>query len=414
MIFELREQPLVRQIQRVRILPVVMRCFRQACDDIGIAHFDGQFPPAIEASRSQVDRADDRRDSVRQKHLRVQPQVLEAVDLDSHVVEDAQSADAFDQLLFLERVRRPRHHVDLHSAPARSNQVLDDDGVLIPLVLQEERVLGAVDESADRVPPTGTPDEMTLRSGSEPLPFPVRLEAIDDLANLLHVGRDDRVVAGAGEILRRPVEGLHERGLFVHHHRLLVRQVEVRIRVRDLDAALAERPPRAGVLFFSAAASGVQHHLHFHPPALRRDQRAHQRLVGKDEHLHANRSLRRPDGVEDGLGGIVGKHDGRSGCHLRSCPAHDGTPAGAAGETCLDAVELRVLATEREQRLVGALLGDRAVLQDDDVVGVANGAQAVSDGDHRPAVHGPLERLDDHVLGLGVERGGRLVEDENG
>lgn len=46
-------------------------------------------------------------------------QVLELVDLDADAVHNAHAADAFDELLLLQRMRRAGHDVDLHPARAR-------------------------------------------------------------------------------------------------------------------------------------------------------------------------------------------------------------------------------------------------------------------------------------------------------
>ena len=53
---------------------------------------------------------------VGEQHLGVQLEVLELVDLDADVVENAYSADTLDQLFLLKGVRRAGHHVDLHAA----------------------------------------------------------------------------------------------------------------------------------------------------------------------------------------------------------------------------------------------------------------------------------------------------------
>ena len=60
-----------------------------------------------------------------------------------------------------------------------------------------------------------------------------------------------------------------------------------------------------------------------------------------------------------------------------------------------------------------AQLGDPAVVQDDDVVGVADRREAVGDHDGRPPSEEPLQGLLDVKLGLGVDAGRRLVEDED-
>ena len=73
-----------------------------------------------------------------------------------------------------------------------------------------------------------------------------------------------------------------------------------------------------------------------------------------------------------------------------------------------------VVAAQGEEFLVRAALDDAAFVQDDDLVGVLDGAEAVGDGDGGAAGHELLEGLLDAALGLGVERGGGLVEDEDG
>ena len=49
-------------------------------------------------------------------------------------------------------------------------------------------------------------------------------------------------------------------------------------------------------------------------------------------------------------------------------------------------------------------LDDAAVVEDDDLVGVAHGREPVRDRDRRPPLGEPVERLLDEPLGLGVER----------
>ena len=54
-----------------------------------------------------------------------------------------------------------------------------------------------------------------------------------------------------------------------------------------------------------------------------------------------------------------------------------------------------------------------AAVHDEDRVGVADRRQAVGDDERRPAVHQPGHRALDEDLGPRVDRGGRLVEDED-
>src|SRR6267378_1957050 len=65
----------------------------------------------------------------------------------------------------------------------------------------------------------------------------------------------------------------------------------------------------------------------------------------------------------------------------------------------LDAVQVGIDAAGRQQLVVGALLRDAAVLQDDDLVGIADGAQAVSNGDDRAPFHQALECLHHQMKG---------------
>ena len=63
---------------------------------------------------------------------------------------------------------------------------------------------------------------------------------------------------------------------------------------------------------------------------------------------------------------------------------------------------------------VGAALDDAPLAQDDDLVDVAEGAEAVGDHQHRPPCEQRVERPHHLALSLDVEVGGGLVEDEDG
>ena len=79
----------------------------------------------------------------------MQFQVFEFVNLDPHVVHDAQPADAFENLLLLQTMRRARHDVDFDAARRGADQSLDDDGILVTFVLDKERVLGRINKFGD-------------------------------------------------------------------------------------------------------------------------------------------------------------------------------------------------------------------------------------------------------------------------
>ena len=65
------------------------------------------------------------------------------------------------------------------------------------------------------------------------------------------------------------------------------------------------------------------------------------------------------------------------------------------------------------QLLVRPLFHDPPVLQHDNLVGVANSRQTMGDDDGRPTDHQPLQCLLDQELGFGVDRGRRLVQDQD-
>src|SRR5882672_7204513 len=183
---EIGQQSRVRKIQRMRMLPVVLGDLVQPIHDGSVAHLDRQLAPAVQTSGREVDRAHDGTHPVREDHLAVEFQMLELVDLDPDVVEDAKPPDALDELLSLEGMGRTSHDMHFHAATRRSDQALDDDRVLEALVLDEQLVLRLVDESADSIPPgSGAPDEIALVARREGLPVPVGLEAVDDLAHVM-------------------------------------------------------------------------------------------------------------------------------------------------------------------------------------------------------------------------------------
>src|SRR6516164_1415863 len=218
-IFQISEQPFVTQIERVRILPVVVRHLVQAFHHVIVPHLDRQLAPAVKATRGKINRPDDASNTVGQDHLSVQLEMLELMDLDSYVVHDAQPADTLNELLLLERVWRASHDMDLQPTARGSHQALNDNSVLIALVLNEDSVIGVVDELSETVPPVGgTPDEVRTFPRIELLPAPVGLEAVDDLLHFMTVVRHHGVVASLGEVLRCPVQRLDECLRIIHHH----------------------------------------------------------------------------------------------------------------------------------------------------------------------------------------------------
>ncbi len=62
---------------------------------------------------------------------------------------------------------------------------------------------------------------------------------------------------------------------------------------------------------------------------------------------------------------------------------------------------------------MGALLCDLALLQHDDLIGFGNRAQAVGDGDHRAPLPRAGQRVLDLLLGVGIQRRCRLVQQQD-
>jgi hypothetical protein len=164
-LFEISKQSFISQIERTRILPVMGCHLVQAFGDIVFAHLDGELTPAIEAARSQIDSPDNTPNTVGQNHFGMQLEILEPVDLDSDVVADAQAAYSLNELFLLERMRRAGHEMNLHASARSSHQALDDDGVLVTLVLDEQEMPCVVDEFGNPIPPVGG---SVLRDQSSP------------------------------------------------------------------------------------------------------------------------------------------------------------------------------------------------------------------------------------------------------
>ena len=75
--------------------------------------------------------------------------------------------------------------------------------------------------------------------------------------------------------------------------------------------------------------------------------------------------------------------------------------------------QLAVPALERHELRVRPTLSDLALVDDVDDVGLLDCAQPVRDGDRRPSFRRHVERVLDHLLRLGVEGRGRLVEEQD-
>src|SRR3954466_720400 len=106
-----------------------------------------------------------------------------------------------------------------------------------------------------------------------------------------------------------------------------------------------------------------------------------------------------------------------TGCSIRSSVSLSNATGGAyavSGDVCGPvAVERGVEALPPEQLVVGALLDDPAVLEHDDQVGVADRREPVGDDEGGSVGEEDAERVLDLAFGADVDRGRRLVEDQD-
>ena len=72
-------------------------------------------------------------------------------------------------------------------------------------------------------------------------------------------------------------------------------------------------------------------------------------------------------------------------------------------EAVLAVVEVAVAAVEVVEGLVGSALDDDALLDDENLVGAADGGETVSDDEGGASLHEEVEAVLDHRLGLRVE-----------
>src|SRR5438874_7901228 len=75
--------------------------------------------------------------------------------------------------------------------------------------------------------------------------------------------------------------------------------------------------------------------------------------------------------------------------------------------------ERRVASARTDELIVRAVLDEPALLEDDYAIGALRGREAVGDHDHGASVGQPAQGALDRPLRAGIERGGRLVEDQH-
>ena len=99
----------------------------------------------------------------------------------------------------------------------------------------------------------------------------------------------------------------------------------------------------------------------------------------------------------------------------RSVYAKSATSAGD-GELLFEAllfVEAGIVAISGEKFVVGAELDDASADEDGDAVGIADRGDAVGDEDGGAAFHAAAQLFEDALLGVGIDAGQGVVEDED-
>src|SRR6476619_2603687 len=120
-------------------------------------------------------------------------------------------------------------------------------------------------------------------------------------------------------------------------------------------------------------------------------------MVGSDEISIAGQGL-----ILEPLGG--------SRRRLELVVDHLGQPLAGLIGLALTCPEARIEAAAGEKLQVRALLDDLAMVEHDDVVGMDHGGEPVGDDERGALARDPLQRILDLLLGVAVERRGRLVE----
>ncbi len=98
---------------------------------------------------------------------------------------------------------------------------------------------------------------------------------------------------------------------------------------------------------------------------------------------------------------------------MRVFPGSPGLPVLLGTFAKLHLVKLKILPLQGHQLFMPALLHDPAIDKNDYSVCIPDGAEPVSNHERRAALHQISQCFLNQDLGLGVERGGGFVKDQN-
>ena len=65
---------------------------------------------------------------------------------DTFILKNTEAADSLAQLLLLQFVGWPSHHMDVDPSVGCPHEMFDNDGVLVTLVLEPQRMFGVIDK----------------------------------------------------------------------------------------------------------------------------------------------------------------------------------------------------------------------------------------------------------------------------
>ena len=105
--------------------------------------------------------------------------------------------------------------------------------------------------------------------------------------------------------------------------------------------------------------------------------------------------------------------DGLGADSLLGIVSHERKPLAGLLGFALAVPHTGIETARGEQLGVSTTLDDRAVVEDDDLVGLNDGGQAVRNHQGGAIARDPIKRILDFALGVAVERGGCLIEQQD-
>jgi len=115
--------------------------------------------------------------------------------------------------------------------------------------------------------------------------LPVGIEYLDDLGDVIGIISDDSVVTGQREILLHEIEGRDKCSFLVHHNRLFVCDVEIRVGPLHRYHGILELLVRLVIRSIAPGPGGVEHDTHVDTGFLPVDDRRDETRFGECELL---------------------------------------------------------------------------------------------------------------------------------